>query len=346
MVSLQRSYALHCKFDSGLFCVPFTLQDNKSPGCPTQQRPTNILKTTSWPDTFSKTDWRPCRYPWMTSRLTCWRPNTSISCRLFCSKHLNNAFRFFWKAMGLAYANPPLSLLAKGLTQIANERARAVLCTPDWGYSGEHTYQCQLLYRTTAGRVQLPDGPIYLPEDADTTMQALQLTSFLSMFDGSLNHVPLCALDQVLLKQIRAQNRGLTLLDLKTRSPEHTSATPTECEYYDDELLPAIAREDTPDQLSEIASSIPPVDSSCGDLQHGAFLAQEVDVELISEQRSPVGKPVLQMQHTCSGESAAENSGALAGPASNSMPLSEHDSQELRKMLHLRPKGIERKERL
>ena len=37
--------------------------------------------------------------------------------QLYCSKHLNNAFRFFWKAMGLAYANPPFSLLAKVLTK-------------------------------------------------------------------------------------------------------------------------------------------------------------------------------------------------------------------------------------
>ena len=60
--------------------------------------------------------------------------------QLYCSKHLINAFRFYWKAMGLAYANPPFSLLAKFLTKIAYEGARVVMCTPDWGCSGEHTY--------------------------------------------------------------------------------------------------------------------------------------------------------------------------------------------------------------
>ena len=59
--------------------------------------------------------------------------------QLYCSKHLNNAFRFFWKAMGLAYANPPFSLLGKLLTKIAYE-GRVVMCTPDWGCSGEHAY--------------------------------------------------------------------------------------------------------------------------------------------------------------------------------------------------------------
>ena len=50
-----------------------------------------------------------------------------------------NAVRYqpCWKAMGLAYANPPFSLLAKVLTKIAYEGGRVVMCTPDWGCSGE-----------------------------------------------------------------------------------------------------------------------------------------------------------------------------------------------------------------
>ena len=51
--------------------------------------------------------------------------------QLYCSKHLNNAFRFLWKALGLVYANPPFSLLAKVLTKIADEGGRVVMCTPD-----------------------------------------------------------------------------------------------------------------------------------------------------------------------------------------------------------------------
>ena len=79
---------------------------------------------------------------------------------------------YFWKAMGLAYANPPFSLLAKVLTKIAYEGGRVVMCTPDWGCSGEHAYWRRMLDRMTVGRVQLPDGPIYVPEDSDTAMQA------------------------------------------------------------------------------------------------------------------------------------------------------------------------------
>ena len=135
--------------------------------------------------------------------------------QLYCSKHLNNAFRFFWKAMGLTHANPPFSLLANVLTKIAYEGARAVMCTPDWGCSGEHAYSRRMLAQMTAGKVQLPDGPVCVPEDSYTAMQASECTSFLSIVDGSLNPVPLCVLDQVLLKEVMAENCGLTLSDLK-----------------------------------------------------------------------------------------------------------------------------------
>ena len=183
------------------------------------------------------------------------------------------------------------------------------------------------------GRVQLPDGPIYVPEDSDTAMQAPEWASFLSIVDGSLNPVPLCDLDQGPLKEVTAKNRGLTLSDLKKPSPEHLSATLTGCESPDGDLEPAVVKEDADDQLSEIASSIPPVDPSCVELNHSAFMAQllleEVDLESTSEPTSPVGKPVLHMQHTCSGEPVAQSPDALARPASNNMPLSEQDTQEL-----------------
>ena len=145
--------------------------------------------------------------------------------------------------MGLAYANPPFSLLAKVLTKIAYEGGRVVMCTPDWGCSGEHNYWRRMLVRMTVARVQLPDGPIYVPEDSDPAMQAPEWASFLSIADGSLNHVPLCDLDQVLLKEVMAENRGLTLSDLKNRSSEHLSATLTGCESPDGYLEPATVKE-------------------------------------------------------------------------------------------------------
>ena len=164
-------------------------------------------------------------------------------------------------------------------------------------------------------------------------MQALEWASLLSIVHGSLNLVPLGDLDQVLLKQVMVENRGLTLFDLKERSPDHLSATLTGCECPDGKMEPAAVKEDADDQLSEIATSIPPVDPSCVELKHSAFLAQllleEVDLEANSEPTSPIGKLVLHMEHTCSGEPVAQSRDALARPASNNMPPSEHDTQEL-----------------
>ena len=47
--------------------------------------------------------------------------------------------------MGLAYATPPFSLLAKVLTKIAYEGGKVVMCTPDWGYLSGHAYWRRLL---------------------------------------------------------------------------------------------------------------------------------------------------------------------------------------------------------
>ena len=52
------------------------------------------------------------------------------------------------------------------------------------------------------------------------------------------------------------------------------------------------------------------------------------------------------MQQSCSDEPVTQSPYALARPASNNMPLSEHDTQELGRLLYLRAEGIERQERL
>ena len=52
------------------------------------------------------------------------------------------------------------------------------------------------------------------------------------------------------------------------------------------------------------------------------------------------------MQPMNTGEPVAWSPDALALPASNNMPLSEHDTQELRWLLYLRAEGIERQGRL
>ena len=55
---------------------------------------------------------------------------TNVMMQLYCSRYLNNAYRFYWRSMRLCYPNPPFSQLAKVLTKIALKGARVVLCTP------------------------------------------------------------------------------------------------------------------------------------------------------------------------------------------------------------------------
>ena len=299
MLSLQRPYSLHCDFGSGLFSVLLELSGQKESGLRYASKTNYRTENYQLARHVLENGLAALQVNLDEIQVELFASQQQHIMQLYCSKQLNNAFLFFWKAMGLAYANPPFSLLSKVLTKIAYEGGRVVMCTPDWGCPGEHAYWRCMLDRMTVGRVQLPDGLIYVPEDSHTAMQAPEWASFLSIVDGSLNPVPLCDLDQVLLKEVMGENRGLTLSDLKNRSPEHLSATLTGCESPDGYLEPAAVKEDADDQLSEIASTIPPIDPSCVDVKHSAFPAQllleEVDLESTSEPASPVREPVLHM---------------------------------------------------
>ena len=79
----------------------------------------------------------------------------------------------------------------------------------------------------------------------------------------------------MVLKELLAENRGLTLLDLKKRS-EYSSVTTTSGECSDEQETPAVSTPlaDADDRLSDIASAIPQVNSEMVTLKHSAFLAQ------------------------------------------------------------------------
>ena len=175
--------------------------------------------------------------------------------QLYCSWYLNNAYPFHWKLTGLCYANPRFSQVAKVLTKIALEGARLILCTPHLGTTGEHAYLRRLLDCMTVGRSELPNGPISVPENSQETMPAPEWGSFLSIVDGSLNPVPVSDLHQVVLKELMAENRGLTLLDLKQRS-EYSSVTTTSGECANEQETRAVPR---PWLMLTIASAISPV---------------------------------------------------------------------------------------
>ena len=90
--------------------------------------------------------------------------------------------------------------------------------------------------------------------------------------DGSLHPVPVSDLDQEVLKELMANNSGLTLNDLKKR-PECPSLTTTSVESYDDLDTPVVSPPfaDADNHPIEIANGIPPVNPELLTLKHHAF---------------------------------------------------------------------------
>ena len=141
MLSPQRPYFLHCDFGSGLFSVPLELSGGTDSG----------LRYAA------KTNYRTEKYRLARHDLENGLVALQVTLeeiqvdffasqqqhitQLYCSKHLNNGFHFFWKA----YANSPFSLLAKVLTKFAYDGGRVVMCTADWSWSGEHAYWRHML---------------------------------------------------------------------------------------------------------------------------------------------------------------------------------------------------------
>ena len=178
MLSLQRPYFLHCDFGSGLFSVPLELWGLKE--CVLRYAANTNYRTENYQLARHVLDngLAALLVTLDEIQLELFASQQQHIMQLYCSKHLNDTFLFFCKAMGLAYANPAFSLLAKVLTKSAYEAGRVVMCTPGWGCSGEHAYWRRMLEGMTLGRVQLPDSPTHVPEDSDTAMQAPEWANF------------------------------------------------------------------------------------------------------------------------------------------------------------------------
>ena len=121
-------------------------------------------------------------------------------------------------------------------------------------------------------------------------MPAPEWGSFLSIVNGSLKLVPVSDLDPVVLKEVMAENQGLTLLDLKKRS-EYSSVTTTSGECSDEQETPVVSTPlpDAGDHLSEIGNALPPVNPEALTLKHSAFLAQMLMDEVVLGESNPSG---------------------------------------------------------
>ena len=177
-------------------------------------------------------------------------------------------------------------------------------------------------------------------------MPAPEWGSFLSIVDGSLNPLPVSDLHQVVLKELMAENRGLTLRDLRKRS-EYSLVTTTSGECSDEQETPAVSTPlaDADDRLSDIASAIPPVDLEMVTLKHSAFLAQLLMNEVDLGASAPGGShdhAFLSMQAT-DGPTGQVPSAKSSG---NNMSVSRYDEQNLQKVLWAKAEGIEQRTRL
>ena len=153
-------------------------------------------------------------------------------------------------------------------------------------------------------------------------------------------------LDQVVLKELMAENGGLTPVDVKKRS-EYSSVTTTSAECSGEQETPAVSTPlaDADNHLSKIASAIPPVDPVVLTLKHSAFLAHllmdEVDLGESTHGRSH-DHVVLSMQAT----DGPTGQVPAAKPSPNNMPVSWYAGQELQQFVWAKAEGMERRTHL
>ena len=71
-------------------------------------------------------------YSWEDVNVELFASNKQHVLDLYCSKGKNCSYRFYWPSFGMAYGNPMFRELGKVLTNLALERPRTVLCSPNW----------------------------------------------------------------------------------------------------------------------------------------------------------------------------------------------------------------------
>ena len=133
-----------------------------------------------------------------------------------------------------------------------------------------------MLERVTVGGAEPLDCLIYVPEDCHDIMPVPEWGNFWSRVDDSVNPVLVSDLDQEVLMELIAEDRGLTFLDLKKRS--EYSWSPLQVVSADEQRSPPLSTllVVAGIHLSEIASAIPPVDPDLLTVKHSAFLALAV----------------------------------------------------------------------
>ena len=198
---------------------------------------------------------------------------------LYWSKGKNCSYKFYWPSFRMAYGNPRFSELGKVLTEVALERSRMVLCSPDWGAHEGNEYWRTLLDRLTISSVRLPDEAIYVPLGRQTPIGKPGWGSMLSVVDGGLTSIPWEDLDSTLVQAIQPESDGLALGDLKDRlRPQDAIETiPGGDEYVvtNTNAPNSPCHVPVPDGVSECGlSKLPSSIQSDDETEHDAFFVQ------------------------------------------------------------------------
>ena len=115
LLSLQRPYALHCDFGSGLFSVPLELSGQKESGLRYVNRSYQI-KNHQWVQSVLKNGLAALQVDLNEVQVESLASKEQHMMQLYCSRYLSNGYRFYLRWMGLCYANPSISKLSKVLT--------------------------------------------------------------------------------------------------------------------------------------------------------------------------------------------------------------------------------------
>ena len=201
----------------------------------------------------------------------------------------------------MAYGNPRFSELGKVVTEVALERSRMVLCSPDSGAHGGNECWSTLLDRLTLTPIQLPDDAVYVPLGHKTPIGKPGWGSMLSVVDGSLPAVPWEHLHPVVVQEIQRESSGYTLdvLRKQLRPRDAIETTPGGAEYLvSDTVAPTSpCRVPYSDVVSECGlSELPSSIHSDDETEHDAFFVQTCVEEVENAEYAAPLKPLLSMR--------------------------------------------------
>ena len=142
---------------------------------------------------------------------------------LYCDKE-NSCWQYDWGKLTEEcacplWANPPFSKITHALTKIAEEKARVMICTPNWK-SEEGRGWRELLDRLTIKRVTLRQVQGLYLSDKGKEMQAPSWKSTISLVDGKFNEISREEIQEKFSKESRfiaARSKGLGLRDLERK---------------------------------------------------------------------------------------------------------------------------------